>query len=95
MYFYHKIGDKKSQQLAETLRVTLKEKYDFYRKGRGYQGTVTSRDLHMLRETDPTTVFIELGNIKNPNDQARLIIEGNRQLIANWLFDGLVKDAKR
>jgi N-acetylmuramoyl-L-alanine amidase len=95
MYFYHKIGDALSKSFAETLRLTLKDKYDFYRKGRGYTGTVSARDLHMLRETDPTAVFIELGNIKNPNDQARLVIEGNRQLVANWLFDGLAKDARQ
>lgn len=93
MYFYHKMGDQESWNLAENLRQTMQEKYDFYRKGRGYEGTVSARDLHMLRETDPTAVFIELGNIKNPNDQARLVIEGNRQLMANWLFDGLMKDA--
>ncbi|MFK7921944.1 MAG: N-acetylmuramoyl-L-alanine amidase [Bacteroidia bacterium] len=95
MYFYHKEGDSGSQMLANTLRKTLKEKYDYYRKNRGYKGTVTARDLHMLRETDPTAVFIELGNIKNPNDQARLVIEGNRQLMANWLFEGLLRDAKQ
>lgn len=95
MYFYHKEGDAGSQMLANTLRKTLKEKYDYYRKNRGYKGTVTARDLHMLRETDPTAVFIELGNIKNPNDQARLVIEGNRQLMANWLFEGLLRDAKQ
>ncbi len=94
MYFYHKIGDIVSERLANTMRQTLKEKYDYYRKNRGYKGTVSARDLHMLRETDPTAVFIELGNIKNPNDQARLVIEGNRQLMANWLFEGLLRDAK-
>ncbi|MEL6676785.1 MAG: N-acetylmuramoyl-L-alanine amidase [Bacteroidota bacterium] len=94
VYFYHKIRDKKSERLAENLRHTMKIKYDQYRKGRGYDGTVSSRDLHMLRETIPTAVFIELGNIRNRNDQARLVIEGNRQLISNWLFEGLMRDAK-
>ncbi|MEL6589183.1 MAG: N-acetylmuramoyl-L-alanine amidase [Bacteroidota bacterium] len=95
LYFYHKQGDATSKALSETLRATMKEKYDYYRKERGYKGTVTSRDLHMLRETDPTAVFIELGNIRNPNDQARVVIAGNRQLLANWLFEGLLRDAKR
>ncbi|MEM8886438.1 MAG: N-acetylmuramoyl-L-alanine amidase, partial [Bacteroidota bacterium] len=94
VYFYHKIGDNKSQKLAVQLQETMRKKYDEYRKDRGYSGSVTSRDLHMLRETDPTAVFIELGNIRNRNDQARLVIEGNRKLLANWLFDGLLLDAR-
>jgi N-acetylmuramoyl-L-alanine amidase len=91
VYFYHKADDLNSFQLATTLQQTMREKYEEYRKGRGYEGSVSSRDLHMLRETEPTSVFIELGNIKNRNDQARLIIPGNRQLIADWLFAGLVR----
>lgn len=93
MFFYHKIDDAVSYQFAETLRETIKDKYDEYRQGRGYSGTVSGRDLHMLRETFPPAVYIELGNIKNRNDQARLVIEGNRQLIANWLFEGIAREA--
>ncbi|MDP5170828.1 MAG: N-acetylmuramoyl-L-alanine amidase [Bacteroidia bacterium] len=92
MFFYHKIDDPESQLFASTLRGTIKQKYDEYRQGRGYEGKVSGRDLHMLRETLPPAVYIELGNIRNRNDQARLVIEGNRQLIANWLFEGIVKD---
>jgi len=94
MFFYHKIGDPASYAFATHLQNTVREKYDQVQKGRGYEGTVTPRDLHMLRETEPTAVFIELGNIRNPNDQARLVIERNRQLVAEWLFEGMVKDAE-
>lgn len=93
MFFYHKEEDQASFAFAEAIRATIKQKYDEYRQGRGYTGTVSSRDLHMLRETLPTAVYIELGNIKNRNDQARLVIEGNRQLIANWLFEGIAREA--
>jgi len=93
-YFYHKIDDMKSKALAIKLKQTMEMKYDEYRKGRGYSGTVSSRDLHMLRETEPTAVFIELGNIKNRNDQGRLVIEGNRELLAGWLFEGLLSEAR-
>ena len=93
MFFYHKEQDQASFAFAETIRATIKQKYEEYRQGRGYTGTVSSRDLHMLRETTPTAVYIELGNIRNRNDQARLVIEGNRQLIANWLFEGIAREA--
>ncbi len=46
----------------------------------------------MLRETHPVAVFIELGNIRNSNDQKRFLIESNRQAVANWLVDGLIKE---
>ncbi|MCB0837889.1 MAG: N-acetylmuramoyl-L-alanine amidase [Bacteroidetes bacterium] len=94
LYFYHKEDDEESKELALTLQQKMKQKYDEIRKNRGYEGSVTPRDLHMLRETEPTAVFIELGNIKNSNDQQRLIQERNRQLIADWLFEGLVEDAQ-
>lgn len=93
-YFYHRMEDPASKQMADTFQSTFKEKYDEYRKGRGYSGTATDRDLHMLRETYPPAVFIELGNIKNRNDQARLIIEGNRQLLSDWMTLSLIRDAK-
>ncbi|MDX1907692.1 MAG: N-acetylmuramoyl-L-alanine amidase [Bacteroidia bacterium] len=95
MFFYHRLGDEASKAFAQTIHQTIKAKYDEYRKGRGYTGTVSGRDLHMLRETEPTAVFIELGNIRNRNDQARLVIEGNRQLIANWLMDSMLRDARQ
>ncbi|MEM6764541.1 MAG: N-acetylmuramoyl-L-alanine amidase [Bacteroidota bacterium] len=92
MYFYHQQANASSLRLAQVMQRTIKGKYEKYRKGRGYSGTVNSRDLHMLREVIPTTLFIELGNIRNRNDQSRLVIEGNRMLISNWLADGLLAE---
>lgn len=93
MFFYHRQNDRRSQVFAQQIQKTIREKYNQYRKGRGYNGTVSGRDLYILRETKPTAVFVELGNIKNGNDQARLVIEANRQLVANWLFQGMLEDA--
>ena len=45
----------------------------------------------MLRETKATSVYIELANIRNTYDQQRIIIENNRQLLADWLLEGLMK----
>ena len=64
-------------------------KYAKYRKSGSYRGTVTPRDLHMLRETIPTSVYIELGNIRNSFDQLRIVPESNRQALANWLSEGI------
>ena len=94
MYFYHKIADEQSLAFATHLQETVRDKYREIRKNRGYNGTVTPRDLHMLRETEPTAVFVELGNIRNPNDQARLVIERNRDLVAQWLFEGMLRDVQ-
>jgi len=92
MFFYHSPKSKQGKNLAYILRNTIEEKYNQYQKNRGYSGTVKSRNLHMLRETHPVAVFIELGNIRNSNDQKRFIIESNRQAVANWLVDGLIKE---
>ncbi len=90
-FFYHYPGADDAKAIAKNLQSTLAAKYKKYRKGGQYHGTVTPRDLHMLREVKPTTVYIELGNIRNPADQKRFIINTNRQAIANWLFEGLMK----
>ncbi|WNJ19516.1 N-acetylmuramoyl-L-alanine amidase [Pontibacter sp. G13] len=95
MYYYYKRGDQAGKAFTDQIKKTIKAKYEYYRKDRGYSGTVSTRDLHMLRETDVPAVFIELGNIKNPVDQGRFVVEGNRQLVANWLFEGIVADPNR
>jgi len=92
MFFYHNPKSKTGKQLAKTLRNTIDEKYAIHQKGRGYSGTVKARNLHMLRETFPVAVYAELGNIRNTSDQKRFVIEDNRQAVANWLCEGLLKE---
>jgi N-acetylmuramoyl-L-alanine amidase len=90
-FFCHHYTSDAGKKIAQNLYNTFKQKYAIYQKGRGYWGEVESRDLHMLRECKPVSVFVELANIKNYADQQRLIIEKNRQLLAEWLFEGLTK----
>jgi N-acetylmuramoyl-L-alanine amidase len=94
IFFYHNPGSVKGKSLAMTLLTTIEEKYARAQPGRGYHGTVTDRNLFMLRKTYPPAVYIELGNIRNPRDQVRFIKENNRQAIANWLCVGLIRAAK-
>ena len=94
IFYYYKQGHRSGQKLARSLYNMVKRKYSLNQPGRGYRGTIASRDLFMLRETKPTTVYIELGNIKNTRDQDRLIQENNRQAIANWLCEGLISARK-
>lgn len=91
IFFYHQDNDKSGEFIANTLLNTIKNKYDKNQPGRGYKGTVSTRNLFMLKNTIPTTIYIELGNIQNERDQIRFIEYNNRQAIANWLFDGLKK----
>ncbi|MEM6265124.1 MAG: N-acetylmuramoyl-L-alanine amidase [Bacteroidota bacterium] len=95
LYFYHRFRDQASKNMAQIMQQRLKMRYQDYRKEREYSGTVTARDLHMLRETKPVGVFIELANIRNKSDQARLVVEGNRQLMANWLCEGLLEEMRK
>lgn len=95
VFFYHFPESAEGEKLAKTMQATLKAKYNKVRPGRNYYGTVTPRDLHMLRETKSNSVYIELGNIRNPNDQQRFIYERNRQLLADWLYDGLIANLKK
>jgi N-acetylmuramoyl-L-alanine amidase len=91
MFFYHKPDDMKGKEIASALRDKVEEKYNLHQKNRGYYGSVKPRNLHMLRKTIPTSVFIELGNIRNSADQKRFIEKDNRQAVANWLVEGLME----
>lgn len=92
VFFYHHPASRGGKKVANQLQETIKAQYQKHQPSRGYKGTVTARDLHMLRETNPTAVYIELGNIRHERDQRRFVVKDNRQAIANWLMDGLVED---
>ncbi len=92
VFFYHYPKNYRGKQIAQNISTVLRQKYKKYQPTRGYNGSIRGRNLHMLRETKPTGVYIELGNIRNKNDQKRFTIESNRQALADWLYEGLVKD---
>jgi N-acetylmuramoyl-L-alanine amidase len=87
-FLYYQNGNEESHKIAKRMQKTLEEKYARYRD---YKGTLTTRDLHMLRECKPTTVYVELGNIRNEFDRKRLMIKNNRQAIAAWLAEGFMR----
>ncbi|MCB0704582.1 MAG: N-acetylmuramoyl-L-alanine amidase [Saprospiraceae bacterium] len=89
LFFYHHPNSASGKALANQLHTLMKRKYNKYRQSGEYHGTVSTRDLHMLRETKPTSVYIELANIRNAFDQQRIVLESNRQALANWLYEGL------
>lgn len=89
LFFYYHPDDKQGKTLANNMHESMENGYKKVNKNRGYDGTVTPRDLHMLRETKVPSAYIELGNIKHPTDQKRLFLAANRQLISEWLFDGM------
>ncbi len=91
VFFYHHKKSKSGKKLVHKIRDTFKEKYAKYQKGRGYKGSVKSRGLYVINYTQPTTVFVELANIRNKNDHKRLLMHTNRQAIANWLFEGMTR----
>ena len=92
VFFYHYFNSKSGKKTALAINKKFDEKYRKVQKGRGYHGTVSTRDLYILKHTLPTAVFMELGNIRNTYDQRRLILPDNRQALANWIYLGL-KDA--
>ena len=89
VFFYYFPGSKKGRGLAKKLHSTFKAKYKKYRSKGNYDGILRGRDLHMLREVKPNSVFIELGNIKNSYDQQRFLKSSNREALAKWLYEGL------
>jgi N-acetylmuramoyl-L-alanine amidase len=95
VFFYHHHKSKSGKRLARTIRDTFKKKYAQYQPNRGYTGTVSDRSsLYVIRKTNPPAVFIELGNIRNPRDQRRFVLKDNRDALAKWIGEAIVKDYK-
>jgi N-acetylmuramoyl-L-alanine amidase len=92
VFFYHDRRSSSGKKLCLNLRETFDKKYNTHQPGRGYHGTVSDRNLFMLKYSWPVAAFIELGNINHQRDLKRFIIEDNRQALANWLAEGMVDD---
>lgn len=92
VFFYHAPGSSKGERLANTMRNTFENNYNKHQAGRGFDGTVEGRGLYVVRNTHPVALFVELGNIQNSFDQRRFVDYNNRQALAKWLMQGLIKD---
>ncbi len=92
VFFYHDKRSDAGKKLANTLKVTIGERYARHQPTRGYNGSVSERNLYVIKNSFPPSVFIELGNINHTRDQKRFILSDNRQAVANWLRDGLIQD---
>lgn len=94
VFFYHYTFSSVGRTFAENLRQVFEEKYSIHQPSRGYTGTVSGRNLYIIRNTRPPAVLIELGNIQNPRDQRRFLDHRNRQALANWIVEGIIRDFK-
>jgi N-acetylmuramoyl-L-alanine amidase len=94
IFFYHDSQSNTGKRAATILQRTFHNKYNEHQPGRGYYGSVSSRNLYVLKNSYPVGVFIELANMNHQRDIKRLIIADNRQAVANWLAEGLVADFK-
>ncbi len=93
VFFYYRPESDESLELAQKIHRTFKNKYQQAQGGRGYEGSVTERYLFTLKETSTRrAVYIELGNIQNDWDQQRLVLNNNRQALANWICQALLKE---
>ncbi len=94
VFFYHDARSKTGKKAATIMKNTFEEKYSAHQPGRGYHGTVSDRDLYVVANSLPVSLYIELGNIHHYRDQRRIMSPDNRQALANWMTEALVKDFK-
>ena len=93
IFFYYRPESEPSMELAEHIHQTFAAKYKKAQGGRTYSGTVGPRYLWTLKETyTPKAVYMEMANIKNDWDQQRLVLQNNRQAIANWICYALLTE---
>ena len=94
VFFYHDKRSETGEKAAKILQKTFQQKYNEHQPGRGYNGSVSSRNLYVMKYSYPATVYIELANVNHQRDIQRIILADNRQAVANWLTEGLVTDFK-
>jgi N-acetylmuramoyl-L-alanine amidase len=92
VYFFYQKDNANSRKLASALRNTMETQYKMHQPNRGFSGTISPKNLHVLRETKQPAVFAELANMRNTFDQKRYLEVNNRQALANWLLRGLIQD---
>ena len=95
VFFYHHSKSAAGKNLANTMRSTLRAQYQKFQPGRGFTGTVSSRELFVLNNSTPVGLFAELGNIRNSFDQRRFLLSSNRQALANWMCLGFIADYEK
>jgi N-acetylmuramoyl-L-alanine amidase len=91
LFMYYFPGDFQSEKLGKKVQNVFRKKYAVVRKHQPYEGKLEARDLHTLRETGGLRLFVEVGNIQHFRDQKRIVLPRNRQLIAEWLVEGLAE----
>lgn len=92
VFFYHYTKSTTGREFANTIRDVFDQKYARHQPNRGYSGTVSGRNLYVIRRTIPPAILIELGNIQNSRDQRRFLDHNNRQALANWITEGIIND---
>ena len=95
VFFYYHENSKYGKRLADNLQTTFKEKYARYQPNRKYYGTIEPRSsLYSLKYSKAPAVYAEIGNLKNTRDQRRILDWENRDAIAKWIADGVIRDYK-
>lgn len=92
IFLYHYKKSVKGERLATTMLKKFEQKYNQHQPNRGFSGTVSERNLFVLKESNPPGVFLELGNIQNWADQQRFVKPSNRQAVAEWMAEGMIED---
>ena len=90
--FLYYADNPQSRLTSYALRDKMQAKYDEHQPGRGFSGSVTHRNLYILREMDPPAIMVEVGNFQHPLDRRRILESNNRQAVANWLTLGFIGD---
>lgn len=95
VFFYHAPKSTQGKRLATSMRNTFQAKYDRHQPSRGFSGTVSERNLYVLRHAQPVGTYIELGNLQNTLDQRRFVLSDNRQALANWMTEAIISDYRK
>jgi N-acetylmuramoyl-L-alanine amidase len=88
IFLYYQSNSSVSKKMGQNILENLKDNHEGKRK---YRGTLSSRDLHMMRECKVPTVYVEMGNLRNAVDLERIRTGAHRQEVADWLYEGFIQ----
>lgn len=93
--FLYYADNPQSRLTSYTLRNEILKQYQKHQPNRGFIGNVSHRDLYILRQLNPPSIMVEVGNFQNLRDRERILNPNNRQAIANWMTNAFLEDYRR
>lgn len=96
VYFFHHPNSTMGERLSKNMLGELRKHYKKYQPNKNFNGKlIPKKSLYVLANATPASVYAELGNLQNEQDQKRFLMASNRQYLADWMCLGIINDYQK